>query len=91
MCQGTQLTFARNYSITSLARTSNEGGTVRPSALAVLRLITSSYLVGCATGLSQRQVRAWSAMPPWPPNSAAQRNDAMGQMPPAGEDHEIKH
>ena len=33
------------YSITSSARASNVGGTVRPSALAVLRLITSSYLV----------------------------------------------
>ena len=34
------------YSITSSARASSDGGTVRPSALAVLRLITSSYLVG---------------------------------------------
>jgi hypothetical protein len=30
------------YSITSSARASNVGGTSRPSALAVLRLITSS-------------------------------------------------
>src|SRR5450432_1987420 len=37
------------YSITSSARTSNEGGTVRPSALAVFILITSSNLVGCST------------------------------------------
>src|SRR5258708_6072486 len=43
----------RRYSITSSARASNEGGTVRPSALAVLRLITSSYLVGCSTGRSE--------------------------------------
>ena len=28
------------------------GGTTRPSALAVLRLITSSYLVGACTGRS---------------------------------------
>ena len=34
------------YSITSSARASNVGGTVRPSSLAVLRLITSSYLFG---------------------------------------------
>ena len=34
------------YSITSSARASNVGGTVRPIALAVLRLMTSSYLVG---------------------------------------------
>ncbi len=38
--------------ITSSARSSNDGGMVRPSALAVLRLITSSTLVGCRTGRS---------------------------------------
>ena len=43
----------RLYSITSSARTSNEGGTVRPSALAVFMLITSSNLVGCSTGRSE--------------------------------------
>jgi hypothetical protein len=35
------------YSITSSALASNDGGTVRPSALAVLRLITNSTSVGC--------------------------------------------
>ena len=40
------------HSITSSARASNAGGTVRPSALAVLRLITSSYLFGVCTGRS---------------------------------------
>src|SRR5262249_21613899 len=40
------------YSITSPARASTEGGIVRPSALAVLRLITNSYLVGACTGRS---------------------------------------
>ena len=40
------------YSITLSARSSSVGGTVRPSALAVLRLITSSYLVGACTGRS---------------------------------------
>src|SRR3954470_8567557 len=40
------------HSITSSARASNEGGISRPSALAVLRLITSSNLVGCRTGRS---------------------------------------
>src|SRR5262245_49678522 len=34
------------YSRTSSARTSTDGGTSMPSALAVLRLITNSYLVG---------------------------------------------
>jgi hypothetical protein len=37
-------------SITSSARASSVGGTVRPSAFAVLRLMTSSYLVGFCTG-----------------------------------------
>jgi hypothetical protein len=35
------------YSITSSARVSNDGGTCRPNAFAVLRLMTSSNLVGC--------------------------------------------
>ena len=35
------------HSITSSARASSDGGTSRPSAFAVLRLITSSNLVGC--------------------------------------------
>ena len=39
-------------SITSWAVTSSEFGTVRPSAFAVLRLITSSSLVGNSTGRS---------------------------------------
>src|SRR5215471_15192212 len=39
-----------SHSITSSARVSSEGGTVSPSALAVLRLITSLKLVGCWTG-----------------------------------------
>src|SRR5262249_21255096 len=41
-----------DHSITSSARASRLSGTVRPSALAVLRLITSSYLVGACTGRS---------------------------------------
>ena len=40
------------YSITSSACASSAGGTAMPSALAVLRLITSSYLVGACTGRS---------------------------------------
>jgi hypothetical protein len=40
------------YSITSSARASSEGGTVRPSAFAVLRLSTSSSFVGCWIGRS---------------------------------------
>ena len=40
------------HSITSSARASSVGGTSRPSALAVLRLIDNSYLVGTCTGRS---------------------------------------
>src|SRR5262249_290028 len=41
-----------HHSITSSARASSVGGTSRPGALAVLRLITNSYLVGYCTGKS---------------------------------------
>src|SRR5215470_15785353 len=41
-----------HYWITSSARASSEGGIVSPSALAVLRLMTSSNLEGCSTGRS---------------------------------------
>src|SRR5215472_379000 len=44
--------FATFHSITSSARTRIDGGTVMPSALAVLRLTTSSNVVGCCTGRS---------------------------------------
>ena len=37
-----------HYSLVSSARTSTAGGTSRPSTLAVLRLITVSYLVGAS-------------------------------------------
>src|SRR5262245_13139014 len=40
------------HSITSSARASSVGGTSRPSALAVFRLIASSNLVGNCTGKS---------------------------------------
>ena len=40
------------YSMTSSARASSVGGTSSPRALAVFRLITSSYLVGACTGRS---------------------------------------
>jgi len=42
----------RTYSITSSARASSAGGSVRPKALAVVRLTIKSNLVGCATGIS---------------------------------------
>src|SRR5206468_4035194 len=40
------------HSMTSSARARIDSGTVRPSALAVLRLTTSSNVVGCWTGRS---------------------------------------
>src|SRR5262245_41759035 len=42
----------RTHSITSSAATSSPGGTVTPSAFAVLRLTTVSNLVGACTGRS---------------------------------------
>src|SRR6516164_6802829 len=44
--------IATFHSITSSARARSDGGTVRPSAFAVLRLIVRSYLVGACTGRS---------------------------------------
>ena len=41
-----------SYSITPSARASRDGGTFSPSAFAVLRLVTVSYLVGTCTGRS---------------------------------------
>jgi hypothetical protein len=55
MCQTPDSCSAANsivYSMTSSARASSCGGTSVPSALAVLRLITSSYFVGACTGRS---------------------------------------
>src|SRR5262245_57323531 len=40
------------YSITSSARASSVAGTVRPRTFEVVRLTTSSNLVGCSTGRS---------------------------------------
>ena len=47
-----QVQQSRGYSIVSSAVASSVAGTSRPSAFAVLRLITSSYLVGACTGRS---------------------------------------
>src|SRR5215510_2933297 len=50
--QQTGYELAPLHSITSSVRTSNVGGMVMPSALAVLRFITSSNFVGCWIGRS---------------------------------------
>src|SRR5262249_11926499 len=47
-----QYELAALHSITSSASASSLSGIWRPSALAVLRLITNSNLVGCSTGNS---------------------------------------
>jgi hypothetical protein len=55
-------------SITSSARINTDCGTVRPSAAAVFRLITSSNAVGCWTGklAAFSPLRILPAeMPPW--------------------------
>jgi hypothetical protein len=41
-----------HHSITWSARCRSDGGIVRPRALAVFRLMTSSYLLGCSMGRS---------------------------------------
>jgi hypothetical protein len=48
----TAVTIATIYSISSSTRASSVGGTVRPSTLAVLRLMRCSNLVGYSTGTS---------------------------------------
>src|SRR3974390_1917036 len=42
----------QHYPINSSARASTVGGIVRPSSLAVFKLIMSSNLVGCSIGIS---------------------------------------
>ena len=49
------------HSINSSARSRNDSGIVSPIALAVLRLMTSSNLVGCSTGMSPGLVPRSSA------------------------------
>jgi len=50
--RGQQEAAAVHYSINWSARANTDGGIVRPRALAVLRLMTSSNFVGCSTGRS---------------------------------------
>ena len=55
--------LAAFHSITSSARASSVGGTVRPNVLAVSALMTSSNLLACTTGRSAGFVplRMWPA------------------------------
>ena len=50
--RGQQEAAAVHHSMTSSARASSDGGIVRPRALAVLRLMISSYLDACSMGSS---------------------------------------
>src|SRR6266699_902635 len=68
--------LAALHSITSSARASSVGGTSRPSALAVLRLIVSTYLVGACTGRSD-QLFTW------------RRLVAQGSLTAAGSGEEV--
>src|SRR6516162_8551094 len=75
---------AAPHSITSSARASRLSGTTRPSAFAVLRLITSSYLVGACTGRSaafhplRMRSTYWAAERNW-----LTRSDPYDIRPPA--------
>jgi hypothetical protein len=54
--QCSKTAVALHHSMTSSARASSCGGTSMPSDLAVLRLMTSSYLVGACDCLSVERV-----------------------------------
>src|SRR5262245_32468488 len=62
-----------HYWITSSARSSSGGGMVRPSALAVLRLMMNSNLLGCSTGRSA----GFTPLRILPTNVAARRRNSI--------------
>jgi len=64
-----------SYSISSSAATSSVCGTVRPSALAVLRLMTRSNLVGSCTGRSAGARRSSGPCP-----AASRRPDLSPEL-----------
>ena len=64
------------YSITSSAIASSVGDTVRPSALAVSRLMTNSSLVGCSTGRSSLAVATKRRPSDSHPHAVGQRRPA---------------
>ena len=51
-CTAANVRGCAAYSITSSARASSDGGTSRPSIIAVAKLMTSSNLLACTTGKS---------------------------------------
>src|SRR5262249_15332161 len=72
---------AAGHSITSSARASNVGGTLRPSALATLRLIANSNLVGACTGRSAALA---------PPRMRSTYSAARGNVSPKSTPYETK-
>ena len=66
-----------SYSITSSARSRMDVGTVRPSAIAVLRLTTSANLVGACTG----RLAAFSPLRMRSTYDAAARNELAMSAP----------
>src|SRR5262245_30166588 len=72
---------ALHYSITSSAIASNVGGTLRPRALATLRLIANSNLVGACTGRSAALA---------PPRMRSTYSAARGNVSPKSTPYETK-
>jgi hypothetical protein len=83
------------YSITTSARASTDGGRSRSTTLAVLRLITSPYLVGACTGRSASRAPVFSnnSVPDrqhrqleHQQDNHAQRDHPSGRHRPSGKD-----
>jgi hypothetical protein len=77
--------------MTSSARASSDGGIVSPRALAVLRLMTNSNLVGCSTGsiAVSRSLQAAGAEEPCPAakggtGEPSGRSTGIRRLPPSG-------
>src|SRR5262249_54168622 len=72
----------RGHSISSSARPSGVAGTSRPSALAVLRLMTNSCLVGACTGRSAgfSPLRITLPAAPRPPETALAQGGPPGRV-----------
>src|SRR5262245_46523254 len=66
-----------DHSITSSARARSDGGTLRPSALAVVRLMVKSNVVGCSTGMSAGLVPCKTLS-----TSSAARRNVSGKFAP---------
>jgi hypothetical protein len=65
------------HSITSSALTNSDGGMSRPSAFAVVKLITSSNLLGCCTG----RLEGWAPLRMRSTYEAPRRNKSPESTP----------